>query len=114
MFLSQYQGEMVTNQERVMEALSKENLDIKTKIDSFKTRSTVKLNKLAQNLNLKGVNLELLLKSKNNQKEVQDVREHREKIDKVDVLLKANKEMEIKMEVLKKVMEEEAQERREI
>jgi len=35
------------------------------------------------------------------------VREHREKIEKVDVLLKSNKEMEIKMEVLKKVMEEE-------
>lgn len=35
-----------------MEALSKENLEIKTKIESFKTRTQVKLNKLAQTLNL--------------------------------------------------------------
>ncbi len=31
-----YDGEMTTNQEKVMEEISKENMEIKLKIDTFK------------------------------------------------------------------------------
>ena len=36
MVRSEYQGEMSTNQEKIMQEISKENVDIKFKIDSFK------------------------------------------------------------------------------
>ena len=49
----------------------------------------------------------MLLKTKGNQKELTEVREHREKIEKTEALQKSNKEMDMRIEVLRKVMEEE-------
>jgi hypothetical protein len=40
MIQSEYQGEMTTNQEKIMEAVSKENLEIKNKIDAFRRESS--------------------------------------------------------------------------
>jgi len=36
MIKSEYQGEMSTNQEKIMQEISKENVDIKFKIDAFR------------------------------------------------------------------------------
>lgn len=40
---SQYMGEMSTNQEKIMQEISKENVDIKFKIDAFKREHQEKL-----------------------------------------------------------------------
>lgn len=56
---------MTTNQEKIMESVSLENLEIKTKIDAFKRESAHKLQILAEKLALP-INLEMVLRSKNN------------------------------------------------
>lgn len=40
---SSYQGEMSTNQEKIMQEISKENVEIKYKIDAFRREHANKL-----------------------------------------------------------------------
>lgn len=65
MVTSEYQGEMSTNQEKIMQEISKENVDIKFKIDTFKREHQHKLNELRDKLGL-DISLEGLLKAKGN------------------------------------------------
>lgn len=62
---SEYQGEMSTNQERIMQEISKENVDIKYKIDSFKREHANKLIELKDKLGL-DIPIDAILKSKGN------------------------------------------------
>lgn len=49
---SEYQGEMSTNQEKIMQDISRENVEMKFKIDSFKREHQQRLNELRQKLGI--------------------------------------------------------------
>lgn len=104
---------MTTNQEKIMESVSLENLEIKTKIDAFKRESAHKLQILAEKLALP-INLEMVLRSKNNQKELATIREHKDHIEKTETLQKSNKDVEAKIEYIHRQLEDDEQERKEI
>ena len=46
MLKSKYQGEMSTNQEKIMQDISRENVEIKFKIDAYKREHQQRLNEI--------------------------------------------------------------------
>jgi len=65
MMTSEYPGEMSTNQEKIMQDLGKENVEMKFKIDSFKREHQTRITELRKKLGL-DINLEAVLKTKGN------------------------------------------------
>eukprot|EP00347_Sterkiella_histriomuscorum_P016198 403354110 len=110
---SAYQGEMSTNQEKIMQEISKENVEIKFKIDSFKREHANKLQELRGKLGLE-IPIDNILKSKGNQRELQVIKEHKEAIDKTDQFSKQNKEIEKKLEQIQLQIQDNDLARREI
>lgn len=113
MVRSEYEGEMSTNQEKIMQEISKENVDIKFKIDACRREHQEKLITLRERLGL-AVPLEALLKTKGNQRELQAIKDHKEQLDRTESFGKQNKEIERKIEAIAERIEEDELARREI
>ena len=88
-----------------MQEMSKENVDLKYKIDLFKRDCQQKLSDLRGRLGL-DIALESVLKSKGNARELQTVKEHKEAIERTETYNKLNREIERKLEGIDKAMED--------
>ncbi|CDW85604.1 kinesin motor domain protein [Stylonychia lemnae] len=110
---TEYRGEMSTNQEKIMQEISKENVEIKFKIDSFKREHVNKLNDLKQKLGL-DIALDSILKQKGNQRELQIIKDHKEAIDKTETYSKQNKDIEKRVELIQQQIQDNEFARREI
>ncbi|CDW88015.1 inosine triphosphate pyrophosphatase-like [Stylonychia lemnae] len=91
--------------DQLIQHLNKENFDLRNQIETLKRSHKIKLEELQQILQLP-VEIEYLLKNKETAPEMQMIHEQRKAMEKADSLIKANKDLEKRLDFLQTELQE--------
>lgn len=97
--------------EILIQHLNKENFDLRNQIETMKRSHKIKLEELQQLLSIP-CEIDYLLKNKDNAPEMTMIHEQRRAMEKADSLIKANKELERRLEYLASDLSELKRERK--
>jgi hypothetical protein len=102
------------DKERVLQEVSKVNMLLKSKIDSFRRLHQKRLSDLKSKLGIEATQqqFEAIIKAKNGDREYRAAKEHKEFVEKTENINKTNKELEDKIAVMKENIEDDERHRR--
>jgi hypothetical protein len=102
------------DKERVLQEVSKVNMLLKSKIDSFRRLHQKRLSDLKSKLGIEATQqqFEAIIKAKNGDREYRAAKEHKEFVEKTENINKTNKELEDKIAVMKENIEDDERNRR--
>ena len=93
------------NMDQLIQSLNKENFDLRNRIETLKRSHKIKMEELQHLLDIP-VEIEYLLKNRDTAPEMTAIHEQRRAMEKADALIKANREIEKRLEYLASDLQE--------